>query len=103
MAKKKDSIPQPTYKNLSLANQYSQQYPDGSLPANPRPASKGDSLEYKQGFDYGKSGGKQSPGESQFFQKGRWEGKAHYNPPAPEQSSFKNKVAIFLAKKLGGF
>ena len=97
-----DSI-QPSYKNFSMANQMSQRFSDGSLPANPRPASKGDSTEYKQGFKYGMSGGKQTPGESEFFKMGRWEGQANYNPPTPEQSSFKNKVAIYLAKKLGGF
>jgi hypothetical protein len=97
-----DSI-QPSYKNFSMANQLSQKFPDGSLPDNPRPASKGDTLEYNQGWNYGRTGGQQSPGESEFFKMGRWEGKALYNPPTPEQSSFKNKVAIYLAKKLGGF
>ena len=104
MAKKKkatDSI-QPTYKNFSMANQMSQMDSDGMRSANPRPASAGDSIEYKQGFDYGKSGGKKGPGESEFYKMGRWEGQAHYNPPKPEQSSFKTKFAIFLAKKMGG-
>ena len=96
-----DSI-QPTYKNFSMANQKSQRLPDGSQPANPRPASKGDSLEYEQGFRFGTQGGQKGPGESEFFKMGRWEGQAHYNPPKPEESSFKTKFAKFLAKKMGG-
>lgn len=93
----------PTYKNFSLANQYSQQNPDGSLPQNPRPASAGDTIDYNRGFDYGMAKGPNKPsrGENQFFQKGRWEGQAFYNPPKPEDSSFKNKVAIKLAQFIG--
>lgn len=98
---KTDTI-QPTYVNLPMANQLSQRYPDGSLPANPRPATKGDSIEYKQGFNYGRTGGKQGPGESEFFKMGRWEGQKLYNPPSDQESSFVNKAAAKLRDLFGG-
>jgi len=67
----------PTYKNLGLARSASN---NAAGRDTNTPATKKDSLDYKKGFDMGKSGVKPSSlrakyeGKNQYEEKGRWEG-----------------------------
>ena len=84
--KKKDTvkIPKPTYKNLQLAKESAMHDAGGVMEGEFKRKSDGtykttkkDSLNYKEGYDYGVRNWKQGygpGGEDHVFQKGRWEG-----------------------------
>tara|TARA_R110000796_G_scaffold204020_1_gene320211 strand:+ start:360 stop:686 length:327 start_codon:yes stop_codon:yes gene_type:complete len=89
-----DSI-KPTYKNIGLANFASGQ----------TTATKRDSIQYARGFDYGlkqkenltvKQAGQKYLNTSQYFNKGRWEGKN--NPSSALNNTSKGSDTTFVQR-----